>query len=577
VAKVTGATVKLARRVRLGDLRVTACAMKELLHPDSGRVGLDRVVELANRHLGLDVVYIAELTDARQVYRAVAGDGASFKIATGECAGARAGLVGRLVAGEIANVIRDAGADERVADLPMTREARIGSFIGVPLRLSDGTMYGALCALSHAPDPTLDERDVRFMSMLGDLIVDDLDEQRRQERLRSAILELIETENLDVAYQPIIDLRRDRCIGIEALARFAEPFERPDATLAAAHKLGLSLELERLVVRHAWKMLARLGPGQFLSLNLSPDALVELARRANLRENLRVDQIVVEITEHTVVDSYVALHRELGPLRQRGLRIAVDDAGAGYASLRHVLELRPDFIKVDRSLIHGIASDHARRVAVSAFLSLALDLGSRVVAEGVERPDDLATVRDLGLHAVQGYLLGRPTTSRDALAEWIGPEPQLNRVDPAPISCRGGTAKPSRHGWQRRSRERTRRADLHAARHRRRGPISGGRRPPSVERSCQPAARLARELLVGSKRVERADDHLPEVLAIAVGALECAEQLIERRPEVALIERRERVCELTVAFEPQAGREAIGLEAPVDGLQELASLVSLAA
>jgi EAL domain-containing protein (putative c-di-GMP-specific phosphodiesterase class I) len=141
-----------------------------------------------------------------------------------------------------------------------------------------------------------------------------------------------------------------------------------------------------------------------------------------------------------VVDSYLALHRELGPLRQRGLRIAVDDAGAGYASLRHVLELRPDFIKVDRSLIHGIANDHARRVAVSAFLSLALDLGSRVVAEGVEQPDDLATVRELGLHAVQGYLLGRPTTSRDALAEWIGPEPQLNRTGPAPVSRRNGKA-----------------------------------------------------------------------------------------------------------------------------------------
>jgi EAL domain-containing protein (putative c-di-GMP-specific phosphodiesterase class I) len=89
-----------------------------------------------------------------------------------------------------------------------------------------------------------------------------------------------------------------------------------------------------------------------------------------------------------------------------------------------VLELRPDFIKVDRSLIHGISEDHARRVAVSAFLSLALDLGSSVVAEGVERPQDLATVRELGLHAVQGYLLGRPTTSRDALAEWIGPDSQ---------------------------------------------------------------------------------------------------------------------------------------------------------
>jgi EAL domain-containing protein (putative c-di-GMP-specific phosphodiesterase class I) len=416
--------------------------MRDLLNLERGRVGLDRVVKLTNRHLGLDVVYIAELTGATQVYRAAAGDPASFNIKVNAGTSSRATYCRRLVEGEIPNVIRDATADPRVADLPMTRDARIGSFIGVPLRLSDGTLYGTLCALGHVPDPTLDERAVRFMSMLGELIVDDLDEQRRRERLRSDILELIETENLDVAYQPIIDLRSDRCIGIEALARFPEPFGRPDKTLADAYDLGLSLELERLVVRHAWKMLPRLGRRQFLALNLSPDALVELARRANLRQDLRVDQIVVEITEHTVVDSYADLHRELGPLRQRGLRIAVDDAGAGYSSLRHVLELRPDFIKVDRSLIHCIANDRARRVAVSAFLSMALDLGASVVAEGVERPEDLATVRELGLHAVQGYLLGRPTTCRDALAKWIGPEPQLNGRQSDRRSARSASARP---------------------------------------------------------------------------------------------------------------------------------------
>jgi EAL domain-containing protein (putative c-di-GMP-specific phosphodiesterase class I) len=147
--------------------------------------------------------------------------------------------------------------------------------------------------------------------------------------------------------------------------------------------------------------------------------LVELARRANQRDDLPLPQLVVEITEHTVVNSYAVLHHELTPLRERGLRIAVDDAGAGYASLRHVLELRPDFIKVDRWLIHGIARDHARRVAVSAFLSLALDLGASVVAEGVERPEDLEVAHQLGLHAAQGYLLGRPTTDLEIVPRWL--------------------------------------------------------------------------------------------------------------------------------------------------------------
>jgi EAL domain-containing protein (putative c-di-GMP-specific phosphodiesterase class I) len=395
--------------------------MSERLGRENGQIGLDRVVELIHRRLGVDVVYIAELTGARQVYRAVAGDAASFDVVLDDGPGAEATVCSRLLAGEIPGLIRDVAADGRVADLSVTGRARPGSFIGVPLWLSDGSLYGALCGLGRAPAPDLDEHDLRFMSMLGELLAVDLDERRGEERLRSDILGLIEREDLQVAYQPIMDLHDGQCLGIEALARFPEPFARPDETLAAAQRLGLSLELERLVARQAWNMLPRLAPAQFLALNVSPGALVELARRANQSEELSLAQLVVEVTEHAIVECYEDLHRELTPLRDRGLRIAVDDAGAGYASLRHVLELRPDFIKVDRSLIDGIAGDQGRRAAVSAFLSIALDIGSRVIAEGVERPADLHAVRELGLHAVQGYLLGRPSTDPGTVSQWIGP------------------------------------------------------------------------------------------------------------------------------------------------------------
>jgi EAL domain-containing protein (putative c-di-GMP-specific phosphodiesterase class I) len=391
--------------------------------PHDGRVGVERVVALAHCHLGLDVAFLVELTPDGQVYRAVAGDLSSFELLDDGRPGDSA-YCRQLVAGEIPSIIPDAAVDERVADLPITRRARIGSFIGVPMRGSDGTPYGVLCGLGHGPAHTLDERDVRFMSMLGEMLVPELDEQRVQERLQADIEGLVETERVDIAYQPIIDLSEGQCLGIEALARFPQPFGPPDVTLAAAKTVGLGLDLERLAITKAWKVIPLLGPGQFLALNVSPDALVELARRANLRSDLPLDQLVVEITEHAAVDSYAALHGELAPLRRRGLRIAVDDAGAGYASMRHVLELEPDFIKVDRSLIHGIADDHGRRVAVGAYLSLALDLGSTMVAEGIERPADLSAVRELGLHAVQGYLLGKPTTDPDALDGWIG-ESQL--------------------------------------------------------------------------------------------------------------------------------------------------------
>ena len=130
---------------------------------------------------------------------------------------------------------------------------------------------------------------------------------------------------------------------------------------------------------------------------------------------------MIEITEQSVVDSYPDLRASLVPLRAHGLRIAIDDAGAGYASLHHIVELRPDFIKVDRSLVHGLADDDARRVAVSVFVLLSLDLERTVVAEGVERSRDLAALRDLGVQAAQGFLLGKPSAERDDLVRWTSP------------------------------------------------------------------------------------------------------------------------------------------------------------
>jgi EAL domain-containing protein (putative c-di-GMP-specific phosphodiesterase class I) len=400
---------------------MTQEAIRNLMATEPGQMGLDRIIDLAHRHLGLDLVYVAELTADQLIFRAVAGDPDSFHI-TLDRGGPSDDTYSRLlVEGKIPAFIPDATADARVADLPATKIVGIGSFIGIPLRLSDGTLYGTLCGVDHNSDPTLTERDVRFMAMLGELIVYDLDEQRRRDQLRLAILDIIETEHIGIAYQPIIEVSSGECLGVEALARFPHPFGRPDLLFAEARSVGLSLDLERLAIRQAWYALERLRPEQFLALNLSPGALLELARRAQLRNDLPLGQLVVEITEQTVVDCYQDLRGVVAPLRAEGLRISVDDAGAGYASLHHIVELQPDFIKIDRSLVHGLADDHARRVAVSAFVLLSLDLGAIVIAEGVERPDDFAAVCDLGVHAIQGYLSGKPSTGRGDLIRWATP------------------------------------------------------------------------------------------------------------------------------------------------------------
>ncbi|HET9517965.1 MAG TPA: EAL domain-containing protein, partial [Actinoplanes sp.] len=131
-----------------------------------------------------------------------------------------------------------------------------------------------------------------------------------------------------------------------------------------------------------------------------------------------LERIVIEITEHARVGSYADLQAVLTPLRERGVRIAVDDTGAGYSSLTHVLQLRPSVIKIDRSLITDIANDAARRSLVTALVLLALDLGASVTGEGIETASELQTLGVLGVDAGQGYLLARPSTETTRWRAW---------------------------------------------------------------------------------------------------------------------------------------------------------------
>lgn len=129
-----------------------------------------------------------------------------------------------------------------------------------------------------------------------------------------------------------------------------------------------------------------------------------------------LSRITLEITEHAIIEDYTALTNALAPLRQQGMRLAVDDAGAGYSSMKHILQLQPDLIKLDMSLTRGIHQDRNRRALAKGLVGFAHEIGSQVVAEGVETAEELATLRDLQVDYAQGYLLGKPLAEADALA-----------------------------------------------------------------------------------------------------------------------------------------------------------------
>ena len=222
---------------------------------------------------------------------------------------------------------------------------------------------------------------------------------------------------LAVALQPVVGLADARWSGCEALARFPrEP--APDRWFAEAHDAGLGVSLELLAVRRAVTALACLPAGVGLSVNASPALVLDPAFAEELGRCDDVGRLTVEITEHAAVARYEDIADALAPHRARGLRLAVDDTGAGYASFAHVLRLRPDVVKLDRSLLADIDHDAARRAFVTAVVLMALELAAEVTAEGVETPAELETLRSLGVDAVQGYLLARPSTEPAVWASW---------------------------------------------------------------------------------------------------------------------------------------------------------------
>jgi PAS domain S-box-containing protein len=236
------------------------------------------------------------------------------------------------------------------------------------------------------------------------------DEARALEDKKLRIADVLGRRALRMVFQPIADVATGTIIGAEALARFPDdPTQSPDRWFADAADVGLSTELELLAIEIALEAATGLPPHLYLSVNVSPhtvctDRLSELLSSSSRRPT----ELVVEITEHVSVEDYSALERCLERLRALGLRLAVDDAGAGYASFRHILGLSPDYIKLDRALIDGMDGDPARRALVSAVVTFGREVSAAVVAEGIETPGELRTARLLDVDAAQGFLIGRP-------------------------------------------------------------------------------------------------------------------------------------------------------------------------
>ncbi|MGA2835633.1 MAG: EAL domain-containing protein [Acidimicrobiales bacterium] len=252
------------------------------------------------------------------------------------------------------------------------------------------------------------------------------DEERQRDERGKLIRATIANRSLETHFQPIVDLRSGTAVGTEALARFDQaPFQSPDLWFAEAADLGLGVELELTAVGLALEQLHSLPSTQYLSLNASVETIMSDPFRAILSA-APAERIVLELTEHTPITDYDAFARSIDELRSSGVRLAVDDAGSGFSSFVHILNLKPDIIKLDIALTRGIDKDPARQALGRALLNFGLEAyRNTIVAEGIETQGELAMLRSLGCPIGQGFLLGRPRrmAQRPRVLPLLNPEP----------------------------------------------------------------------------------------------------------------------------------------------------------
>ena len=375
----------------------------------AGLTSVEALLETARAQLDMDIAFVSEFVGDQRVMRHIT---ARVPIVTspGDSEPLDGTYCKQIVDGRLPSVIPDSAANPVAAAMPTTERAGIAAYVGVPIVFRDGELFGTLCTVNRTPAPDLRARDASVLHVLAKAVSELIEEDRRRrsddDGIRVLVADLLSAGGPLMVYQPIVEVTTKRVVGFEALSRFpTDSGLTTEQWYRKSTEVGAETDLELCAARAAVQVLDHIDG--YVSVNLSARSLLTTAA-LDLLQGLPLHRVVLELTEHAAIDDYQVLTGMLAPLRSAGLRVAVDDTGAGYASLRHVLLLGADLIKLDRSLVSDLAADPVRHALVAALTRFAVDTDSRVVAEGVETTEELAALENLGVHYAQGYLLGRP-------------------------------------------------------------------------------------------------------------------------------------------------------------------------
>jgi EAL domain-containing protein (putative c-di-GMP-specific phosphodiesterase class I) len=385
-------------------------------------VRLNKLLSIIRKHLKMNVAFISEFTDGERVFRFVNSDIENPPMVAGDSDPLEETYCKRIVDNKLDNIICDTSTNEITRKLTVTDALSIGSYMGVPIMLSSGEVYGTFCCYKYSSEKTLNQRDLSFLRAISEIASDLIESKIASEKMyRDSVkrIQVVLEENLiNILYQPIYNIRTNQATGFESLSRFnTEPYRTPDVWFKEAAQVGLGEQLEIAAIEQAIKGMKKFDKDIYVSINISPEYILNGAISKVLKDiDINLSRIVLEITEHDPINDYTAFREALEPLRNSGIRIAIDDAGAGYSSFQHILELEADIIKLDISLTQNIHSQPRKYLLAKALCAFAKSIDCIIIAEGIETDEELNTIKELGVDKVQGYLLGRPMPINEAVS-----------------------------------------------------------------------------------------------------------------------------------------------------------------
>lgn len=407
----------VSNHLRLSLMADILALNSQSTHQENDNI-LNKLLTCVRSHLNMEVAFISEIKDGFRIFRYVDCEKNFQPITIDGFDKLKNSYCQRVLDGRLPELILNAIDHTSALELPATNNLPIGAHVSVPLVFSDESVYGTFCCFSRKPNYQLNARDletVRFLSYCAALVLEknvkhanDFDCRKNQ------INAILATLDFYPVFQPIYSLTDHKRVGFEALTRFNNfKFSSPDLWFSQAKNVGLLSQLETAAIEKSLlnfgdsEVFAKRDKSEYLSLNLSPSTLLENQNQFDYLLNSN-HNVVIELTEHDVIEDYLEINSILKPLRDRGVKLAIDDVGSGYASLKHILKLKPDIIKIDREIIRSIHENRDAQLLTQSLVEFSHAMDYQVIAEGIETQEELSMLKTLNVHRGQGFFLGMP-------------------------------------------------------------------------------------------------------------------------------------------------------------------------